>query len=104
MHHTRINARTGQVTHTPLTDEEITEVSAQALFALRRERTERLATSDWTQLADAPLDAELRAAWAAYRQALRDLPANTSDPMNVLWPTPPGGFVAETSPKKGRTA
>lgn len=35
-------------------------------------RNARLAESDWTQLPDAPVD---KAAWATYRQALRDLPA-----------------------------
>jgi len=53
---------------------------------LRNERTELLAQSDWTQVADAPVDA---AAWATYRQALRDLPANTTDPRNPTWPTKP---------------
>jgi hypothetical protein len=35
-------------------------------------RNYQLAASDWTQLPDAPVD---KAAWATYRQALRDLPA-----------------------------
>ena len=35
-------------------------------------RNAQLAISDWTQLPDAPVD---KAAWATYRQALRDLPA-----------------------------
>ena len=35
-------------------------------------RNAQLAISDWTQVADAPVD---KAAWATYRQALRDLPA-----------------------------
>jgi hypothetical protein len=35
-------------------------------------RNVQLASSDWTQLPDAPVDKE---AWATYRQALRDLPA-----------------------------
>lgn len=35
-------------------------------------RNAQLAASDWTQLPDAPVD---KAAWATYRQALRDLPA-----------------------------
>lgn len=34
-------------------------------------RNAELAKSDWTQLPDAPVD---QAAWATYRQALRDLP------------------------------
>lgn len=53
---------------------------------MRSRRTQLLAASDWTQAADAPVD---RAAWAAYRQALRDLPANTADPRNPAWPIPP---------------
>lgn len=59
---------------------------ASAFFALREERNRRLAASDWTQVADAPVDA---AAWAAYRQALRDMPGNTLDPRNPVWPTLP---------------
>jgi hypothetical protein len=39
---------------------------------IRGWRNAQLAMSDWTQLADSPLDKE---AWATYRQALRDLPA-----------------------------
>lgn len=54
--------------------------------ALRKERDSRLAASDWTQVPDAPVD---HAAWATYRQQLRDLPENTDDPWDVNWPTPP---------------
>ena len=53
---------------------------------LRRERNRRLSVCDWTQTMDAPVD---HAAWAVYRQALRDLPANTVDPRNPQWPSPP---------------
>lgn len=35
-------------------------------------RNAQLAASDWTQTLDAPVD---KTAWATYRQALRDLPA-----------------------------
>lgn len=52
----------------------------------RAERNRRLAASDWTQVPDAPVD---HAAWAVYRQQLRDLPDNTEDPRNPVWPTPP---------------
>jgi len=55
--------------------------------SLRDERNRRLLASDWTQIPDAPVDAK---AWAAYRQALRDLPATIDDPTaEVEWPTPP---------------
>ena len=33
---------------------------------------------------------EEQVAWSNYRQALRDLPANTDDPANPTWPTKPG--------------
>lgn len=58
----------------------------QAWIDFRMERGSRLAASDWTQVPDAPVD---HAAWAEYRQALRDLPDNTTDPRNPVWPTPP---------------
>lgn len=54
--------------------------------ALRAERDAKLAACDWTQLPDSPVDVE---AYATYRQALRDTPANTSDPQAVTWPTEP---------------
>lgn len=57
-----------------------------ATLSLRRLRDGLLKDSDWTQVPDAPVD---HAAWAAYRQALRDLPANTVDPRHPDWPTPP---------------
>ena len=59
----------------------------RAMGALRRERDRLLAESDWTQQPDAPADT---AAWAKYRQALRDLPAKTDDPEAVKWPKAPG--------------
>lgn len=60
---------------------------ADAWQRIRRERDAMLAASDWTQAADAPVDS---AAWAKYRQALRDLPAKIKDPTaEVNWPTPP---------------
>ena len=54
---------------------------------LRTIRNRLLAETDWTQSRDVtlPNDAE----WAAYRQALRDLPENTTDPANPVWPTKP---------------
>ena len=56
-----------------------------AWAALRAERNRRLAECDWTQLPDVPVDGR----WAGYRQALRDLPSETPDPLNPLWPEAP---------------
>lgn len=49
-------------------------VDHEAKAAMARvERDQRLWATDWTQLPDSPLNEAQRAAWAAYRQALRDL-------------------------------
>jgi hypothetical protein len=57
--------------------------------ALRAERDLRLSKCDWTQGSDSPLSAGAKADWATYRQALRDLPANTEDPDSVAYPEVP---------------
>lgn len=57
--------------------------------AIRAERDARLAATDWTQLPDAPLGASQSAAFAAYRQALRDLPDQFPDPASIVWPAEP---------------
>ena len=51
-------------------------------------RSQLLAECDWTQTADSPLSDEDKAAWATYRQELRDLPSAEGFP-NVAFPTPP---------------
>ena len=56
---------------------------------LRTERNGRLTESDWTRVDDNGLSAEKKVEWATYRQELRDLPANTVDPLNPTWPTKP---------------
>lgn len=63
-------------------------VDADAIAArqVRSERNLKLTASDWTQIADAPVDAS---AWATYRQALRDVPDQPGFPNNVTWPQPP---------------
>jgi hypothetical protein len=59
---------------------------------LRRLRSELLNDSDRTQLADAPLTDTKKAEWAAYRQALRDLPTTYSSATSfeeIIFPTKP---------------
>ena len=64
--------------------EEFREINQ--LVRLRRKRDKALVRSDWTQLPDAPADA---AAWATYRQELRDLPASWTPADTVEFPDPP---------------
>jgi len=54
--------------------------------AVRSARQELLAASDWTQVADAPVD---KAAWATYRQTLRDITLQEGFPLEVTWPEKP---------------
>jgi hypothetical protein len=71
-------------------DEEKQAAKVAGLWtALRAERRTRLAACDWTQLPDTPLTEEQKATWSVYRQALRDLPANTTDIYNIEWPVLP---------------
>ena len=60
--------------------------TARAWVALRARRDELLAECDWWSFADSPAMTDEQ---KAYRQALRDLPANTSNPSNSSWPTKP---------------
>lgn len=53
---------------------------------LRNKRDALLAACDWRVVADAPWDV---APWAAYREALRDLPDVTTDPRQADWPVAP---------------
>ena len=55
---------------------------------LRYNRDKRLQQSDWKVLPGSPYESRLEE-WKAYRQVLRDLPANTSDPSKVVYPDRP---------------
>ncbi len=64
----------------------IIDNTTSAMDLLRNKRNILLDNSDWTQTLDSPVD---KTVWAVYRQALRDLPENTVDPKNPVWPMPP---------------
>ena len=67
--------------------------AAEPLRQLREQRTRILQESDWM----ANSDVTMSDAWRTYRQALRDLPANSPNValdeqgnlINVTWPTKP---------------
>ena len=67
-------------------DEAKASKDAEQAKSIRATRDARLSGSDWTQVADAPVD---KAAWATYRQALRDVPAQTGFPWDITWPEKP---------------
>jgi hypothetical protein len=63
---------------------------AEQAKSVRATRDAKLAECDWTQVADALLDAPVdKAVWATYRQALRDVTAQDGFPWTVEWPVAP---------------
>ena len=70
-------------------DDEYLNSNTFLWMKLRSERDNLLLSSDFTQLGDIGLSESKKTEWINYRQALRDLPANTSDPANPTWPTKP---------------
>jgi len=90
-----VNTQTGEITETNFSAQESAEQEAFnrdvlpgiQLQNFRAVRNRLLAETDWWANSDVTMTDEQR----AYRQALRDLPANTVDPANPVWPVKPGG-------------
>ena len=74
--------------------ENLTTSTEKKWTKLRMERDRLIAETDWvvSRAVDASNDGlgiQLPQVWVDYRQALRDLPANTVDPANPVWPVKP---------------
>lgn len=87
---TNTTIKNGVITFTPPAGPTETEL----FVSLRRERDTRLAVTDYLLMSDYPLSAESREAVVAYRQALRDLPAQPGAPWDgggekTPWPSKP---------------
>jgi len=66
--------------------------SEALLLLIREQRNHRLSASDWTQLPDAVLSDEIKAAWVTHRTILRNIPADSSGVTHideVTWPAVP---------------
>jgi hypothetical protein len=68
------------------TPEQIAINTANKAAQVRAERNKKISATDWTQLADSTAD---KAAWATYRQALRDITAQAGFPWTIDWPVAP---------------
>jgi hypothetical protein len=66
-----------------LTSEDIAAMAATEWIRVRTQRNALIAACDWTQLPDVPVD---KAAWGAYRTALRNV---TTQTLPVVWPVAP---------------
>jgi len=88
---------TGETTEVSWTEDELLEVQnyrdnifpSEMMEAIRMKRNQLLAETDWVITMHKEKDTNIPAAWKTYRQALRDLPANTEDPANPVWPIKP---------------
>jgi len=69
-----------------MTTEEVQQRNDAKELEVRTTRNEKLAESDWTQIADSTAD---KTVWATYRQALRDITSQDGFPWAVIWPTQP---------------
>lgn len=97
MHITTVNVTTGEIVQIPYTTEEQAEYDikkaawdagsdSRKATEVRFERNVKLSATDWTQVADTTAD---KAAWATYRQALRNVPSQAGFPWTIEWPTQP---------------
>jgi hypothetical protein len=68
------------------TQDELDAEKTQKANEVRSKRNMLLTQSDWTQLADAPVD---NLAWAVYRQLLRDITLQAGFPFDVIFPVIP---------------
>jgi len=82
---TWLDAKQSQPTDAEISAEVARLTEQQPWDELRAERNQLLSKTDYLALSDVTLSADMQ----TYRQALRDLPANTSDPANPVWPTKP---------------
>ena len=62
-------------------------LDANQAQSIRSTRDSKIAETDWTQGKDIPDN--ISSKWAVYRQALRDVPAQSGFPWTVQWPTQP---------------
>jgi hypothetical protein len=62
------------------------DYAGEAASQVRQERNKLLLESDWTQVADSPVDL---VSWAIYRETLRNIPNQEGFPFNVEWPQKP---------------
>ena len=84
------DTETEKPTYEECIDEEIKIIREIRMNTIRSERNILLRDSDIYVIPDWPHPTEeVRQAWLDYRQALRDLPANTTDPSNPVWPEAP---------------
>ena len=75
-----------EVLHQAIVSEYAANSNSREAAKIRATRNDKLKESDWTQIADSTAD---KTAWATYRQALRDITAQSGFPWTITWPESP---------------
>ena len=57
--------------------------------SVRQSRDDKLKETDWIVIKNLELNANIPGAWEVYRQALRDIPAQSGFPWTITWPESP---------------
>jgi len=57
--------------------------------SVRTSRDAKLKETDWIVIKNLELNANIPGAWEVYRQALRDIPAQSGFPFTITWPVAP---------------
>lgn len=73
------------MTEAELAENAPTSIAHLQAPAMRRLRDELLAFTDWTASSDVTMSDAMK----TYRQALRDVPAQSGFPTDINWPTKP---------------
>jgi len=91
------NTETGEDIVREMNDEEFavwqageSERTAEQSNVVRAERDTKLAECDWRVIKAIENNQLQDFQWAAYRQALRDVPSQAGFPWTITWPQPPG--------------
>lgn len=87
------------LTVTAMTEGTLPEPDVEQLATeARAKRDKLLAETDWTQVADAPIDTATRTAMRVYRQQLRDITEQAGFPTDIVWPEMPTIVKATPEP------
>jgi hypothetical protein len=73
-----------------LAEEDVSAITSDQWLAIARDwRSRLLFESDWSQVSDNSLTEIQREQWKQYRQELRDITNNVSNPKNIVFPDLP---------------
>ena len=69
--------------------EQLAQKTAELAASIRQERNKKLEETDWVVIKNLELNANIPGVWEVYRQALRDITAQSGFPLTITWPDAP---------------